>query len=377
MPSPPSRSSTASTSSSSGPRPRSSPASPTPCAPPASPCSAPIRPPPPSRASKTFAKRIMDAAGVPTGRAVRAATVEEASAALDEFGAPYVVKADGLAAGKGVLVTSDRDAAVAHAAQWAPRGGVLIEEFLDGQEVSLFLLSDGEHVLPLSPAQDFKRLLDGDAGPEHRRHGRLLAAALARRRVRLGAGVRRRGHRDDRPAHRAPARRRGHALRRPALLRAHPHVEGHPRHRVQRPLRRPRDAGRAAPPRDAARRTAVRGRHRHARRARAPGLLRRRRGHRRASPARTTPSRPITGRILTGSRMPHPSTACTSPTRPPPTAPRAPMPRASSSPRAAACSASWPSVPTSARRAPAPTTPSAASGSRAAQFRTDIAAKVA
>ncbi|KQO97773.1 phosphoribosylamine--glycine ligase [Leifsonia sp. Leaf264] len=115
--------------------------------------------------SKTFAKRIMDAAGVPTGRAVRAATVEEASAALDEFGAPYVVKADGLAAGKGVLVTSDRRAAVAHAAQWAPRGGVLIEEFLDGQEVSLFLLSDGEHVLPLSPAQDFKRLLDGDAGP--------------------------------------------------------------------------------------------------------------------------------------------------------------------------------------------------------------------
>ncbi|KQX08302.1 MULTISPECIES: phosphoribosylamine--glycine ligase [unclassified Leifsonia] len=115
--------------------------------------------------SKTFAKRIMDAAGVPTGRAVRAATAEEASAALDEFGAPYVVKADGLAAGKGVLVTSDRAAAIAHAAQWAPRGGVLIEEFLDGQEVSLFLLSDGEHVLPLSPAQDFKRLLDGDAGP--------------------------------------------------------------------------------------------------------------------------------------------------------------------------------------------------------------------
>lgn len=115
--------------------------------------------------SKAFAKRIMDSAGVPTGRAARAASVAEAVAALDEFGAPYVVKADGLAAGKGVLVTADRDAAIAHATEWAPRGGVLIEEFLNGQEVSLFLLSDGEHVLPLSPAQDYKRLLDGDAGP--------------------------------------------------------------------------------------------------------------------------------------------------------------------------------------------------------------------
>ncbi|WP_085370898.1 phosphoribosylamine--glycine ligase [Leifsonia sp. NCR5] len=115
--------------------------------------------------SKTFAKRIMDAAGVPTGRAVRASTLAEAESALDTFGAPYVVKADGLAAGKGVLVTSDREAAVAHATHWLGHGGVLIEEFLDGQEVSLFLVSDGHNVLPLSPAQDYKRLLDGDGGP--------------------------------------------------------------------------------------------------------------------------------------------------------------------------------------------------------------------
>ena len=115
--------------------------------------------------SKTFAKRIMDAAGVPTGRATRCGTLVEALAAIDEYGPPYVVKADGLAAGKGVLVTPDRDAAVAHATYWLTAGSVLVEEFLDGQEVSLFLLSDGTNVLPLSPAQDYKRLLDGDAGP--------------------------------------------------------------------------------------------------------------------------------------------------------------------------------------------------------------------
>ncbi|WP_040168105.1 phosphoribosylamine--glycine ligase [Microbacterium gorillae] len=115
--------------------------------------------------SKAFAKRIMDAAGVPTGRAVRAGSVTEVTAALDEFGAPYVVKADGLAAGKGVIVTSDRDEAVAHAEAYLPSGPVLIEEFLAGPEVSLFFLADGDTVRPLSPAQDFKRAGDGDEGP--------------------------------------------------------------------------------------------------------------------------------------------------------------------------------------------------------------------
>ncbi len=115
--------------------------------------------------SKTFAKRIMDAAGVPTARATRAGTLAEAIAAIDQYGAPHVVKADGLAAGKGVLVSTDRAAAIAHAEYWLQHGSVLIEEFLDGAEVSLFLLSDGHDVLPLSPAQDYKRLADGDLGP--------------------------------------------------------------------------------------------------------------------------------------------------------------------------------------------------------------------
>ncbi|MGW9628786.1 phosphoribosylamine--glycine ligase [Microbacterium sp. NPDC055521] len=115
--------------------------------------------------SKAFAKRIMDAAGVPTGRAVRAATTAEVEAAFDELGAPHVVKADGLAAGKGVVVTADRAEALAHAEHYLPVGPVLVEEFLSGPEVSLFFLSDGDTVRALSPAQDFKRALDGDGGP--------------------------------------------------------------------------------------------------------------------------------------------------------------------------------------------------------------------
>ncbi|WP_445443399.1 phosphoribosylamine--glycine ligase [Clavibacter sp. km1a] len=115
--------------------------------------------------SKTFAKRIMEEAGVPTGRAAQAGTLDEVEAALDAYGAPYVIKADGLAAGKGVLVTGDRGLALEHARHYLGQGTVLVEEFLAGQEVSLFLLSDGHDVLPLSPAQDYKRLGDGDAGP--------------------------------------------------------------------------------------------------------------------------------------------------------------------------------------------------------------------
>ena len=115
--------------------------------------------------SKAFAKRIMAEANVPTGRASRVTDVEAGARVLDEFGAPYVVKADGLAAGKGVLVTEDRAAALDHIATWAPHGEVLIEEFLDGQEVSLFFFADGHNVRPLSPAQDYKRIFDGDEGP--------------------------------------------------------------------------------------------------------------------------------------------------------------------------------------------------------------------
>lgn len=115
--------------------------------------------------SKAFAKRIMDAAGVPTGRAAHAYTRQQVEAALDDLGAPHVVKADGLAAGKGVIVTSQRAAALAHAENYLSTGPVLIEEFLEGPEVSLFFVSDGDTVRALSPAQDFKRALDGDQGP--------------------------------------------------------------------------------------------------------------------------------------------------------------------------------------------------------------------
>lgn len=115
--------------------------------------------------SKAFAKRIMEAAGVPTGRAVRAASRAEVETAIDEFGAPYVIKADGLAAGKGVIVTADRDEALAHADTYLPAGAVLVEEFLSGPEVSLFFIADGDTVRALSPAQDYKRLGDGDEGP--------------------------------------------------------------------------------------------------------------------------------------------------------------------------------------------------------------------
>ncbi|MEB7505793.1 phosphoribosylamine--glycine ligase [Arthrobacter koreensis] len=117
-------------------------------------------------ASKAFAKQVMAEANVPTAMARVAATAEEAADALDTFGAPYVVKDDGLAAGKGVVVTSDRDEALAHAQACFDAGGtVVIEEFLDGPEVSLFVLSDGRHVVPLAPAQDFKRIFDNDEGP--------------------------------------------------------------------------------------------------------------------------------------------------------------------------------------------------------------------
>ena len=112
--------------------------------------------------SKAFAKEVMAAAGVPTAMARVCTTPDEAASALDAFGAPYVVKDDGLAAGKGVVVTSDRAEALAHAAACAR---VVIEEYLDGPEVSLFAVTDGTTVVPLLPAQDFKRALDGDEGP--------------------------------------------------------------------------------------------------------------------------------------------------------------------------------------------------------------------
>jgi len=112
--------------------------------------------------SKAFAKEVMAAAGIPTAGARVASTEAEAADALKAFGAPYVVKDDALAAGKGVVVTEDFPAALAHAASCAR---VVIEEYLDGPEVSLFALADGRTAVPLLAAQDFKRAQDGDRGP--------------------------------------------------------------------------------------------------------------------------------------------------------------------------------------------------------------------
>ena len=116
--------------------------------------------------SKAFAKDVMAAAGVPTAAAVSVTAADDIDAALDRCGSPYVVKDDGLAAGKGVVVTSDRAAAHAHAAAVLDSGHpVLVEEYLAGPEVSLFAVCDGTVAVPLLPAQDFKRVGDGDAGP--------------------------------------------------------------------------------------------------------------------------------------------------------------------------------------------------------------------
>ncbi|NEK93437.1 phosphoribosylamine--glycine ligase [Modestobacter muralis] len=116
--------------------------------------------------SKAFAKHVMTAAGVPTARSWAVGGSGELHTVLAESGAPYVVKDDGLAAGKGVLVTTDHDAALAHGQAVLDAGhSVLVEEFLDGPEVSLFALTDGTTVVPLLPAQDAKRRDDGDGGP--------------------------------------------------------------------------------------------------------------------------------------------------------------------------------------------------------------------
>lgn len=112
--------------------------------------------------SKAFAKEVMAEAGVPTAAARVCDDSGDVREALEEFGPPYVVKDDGLAAGKGVVVTGDREEAERHA-DGCER--VLVEEFLDGPEVSVFALTDGITVVPLMPAQDFKRAYDGDQGP--------------------------------------------------------------------------------------------------------------------------------------------------------------------------------------------------------------------
>lgn len=122
--------------------------------------------------SKAYAKELMDRGGIPTARWQVFDEVDKAVGFMDELGPPYVVKADGLAAGKGVLVTTDRDEAVEAVRDRIERrafgdagANVVIEEFLDGEEASLIAFTDGEAVVGCEPAQDYKRAFDGDAGP--------------------------------------------------------------------------------------------------------------------------------------------------------------------------------------------------------------------
>jgi phosphoribosylamine--glycine ligase len=122
-------------------------------------------------ASKSFAKSVMEAAAVPTASAVKATSAAELNSALDEYesrlpGEQFVVKADGLAAGKGVIVTADKAEAQAHGDAVFETGGfVILEDYLSGPEFSLFFICDGKTAVPLAPAQDFKRIFDGDTGP--------------------------------------------------------------------------------------------------------------------------------------------------------------------------------------------------------------------
>ena len=115
--------------------------------------------------SKTFAKQIMERAGVPTGGHRVFTDPADAKAHIDSTDGPYVVKADILAAGKGVLVTDSRSEAAAWVDRWIERAPVLIEEFLDGSELSVFSVCTDRGAVPLQPARDYKRLLDGDQGP--------------------------------------------------------------------------------------------------------------------------------------------------------------------------------------------------------------------
>ncbi len=116
-------------------------------------------------ASKNYAKEVMVRAGVATAESASFTEPEAAREHLDRATTPYVVKADGLAAGKGVLVTDSRAEALAWVEQWLPSGPVVIEEFLDGPEVSVFAVCTERGAVVLEPARDYKRLLDGDQGP--------------------------------------------------------------------------------------------------------------------------------------------------------------------------------------------------------------------
>ena len=173
-----------------------------------------------------------------------AATVEDG---LEAIGGRYpaVLKYDGLAAGKGVVIADDEDAARRALEDFLVHrsfgdGQVFVEEHLTGEELSLLALCDGERAIPMAPAQDFKRIGDGDVGPNTGGMGSYSPVPGAARRARA---LRRRA-----PAARRRAAQAGDAVPRRPLRRAHAHARRAARHRVQRPLRRPGDAGRPPAP---------------------------------------------------------------------------------------------------------------------------------
>jgi phosphoribosylamine--glycine ligase len=136
--------------------------------------------------SKRFAKELMVRAGIPTARSVQHSDAGEAKAALADFGSPVVIKASGLAGGKGVIVAQSAveaeraiDAMLSDRVFGAAGREILIEEFMDGEEISLFSITDGQQALPLLAAQDHKRLLEGDFGPNTGGMGAYAPTSLA------------------------------------------------------------------------------------------------------------------------------------------------------------------------------------------------------
>ena len=213
--------------------------------------------------SKAFCHEVAEAAGVRMARAKAFAGGDAAGAlafieALAADGAGVVLKADGLAAGKGVIVCDSIDQARELAPSFvegrpADEPALVIEERLFGPEASVIAICDGTRVVALPAARDHKRLCDGDEGPEHRRHGRLLAAARPRRR-----GGRARA-RDRAPADPRRARPPRHAVPRLPVRGPDPHRRRAGAPRVQRPAGRSRGAGDPAAARRRARPAAARG----------------------------------------------------------------------------------------------------------------------
>ena len=186
--------------------------------------------------SKAFCKEVMAAAGVPTAAYTVVDEADAGLAAIDRY--PVVIKADGLAAGKGVIIAEDEaEAREALGALLVERRfgteRVVVEEHLEGEELSLLALCDGERAVPLASAQDYKRIFDGDRGPNTGGMGSYspVPAVDAARAAEICAAV----HQPVLDELRAPR----HAVPRRALRRADDDRRGPQGARVQRPLRRP------------------------------------------------------------------------------------------------------------------------------------------